>query len=242
NHNWEFSAAEIQAQFGLDRVHIINDFTAISLSLANLPPASLESIGPVVDVSHATCFGVVGPGTGLGMGGLLRIGKQSIPLPSEGGHTSFAAVDDTELNIARILINRFGHVSNERVLSGPGLVNIYEALNALTGKSGVTLNPEQITERALARTDTTCLDALNHFCAFLGSVAGDLALLLCAEAVYIAGGIVPRIIDFFRASGFRARFENKGRFAERMTQIPTFVITEPNPGLLGAAVDLLQLH
>jgi glucokinase len=174
------------------------------------------------------------------MGGLLINGGQITPLASEGGHATFAATTPLEADVAQVLRNRFGHVSNERILSGPGLVNIFEALSRLRHDAPIILNPQEITERATTHIDSRCVQSLEFFCAALGSVAGDLALLLCADAIYISGGIVPRIIDFLRLSAFRERFEDKGRFAARVARIPTFIITDPQPGLLGAAADLLQ--
>jgi glucokinase len=174
------------------------------------------------------------------MGGLLLKGSQATPLASEGGHSTFAATNALEANVARVLRERFGHVSNERVLSGPGMTNVFEALTTLGGDAPIARTPHEITERATAHNDARCVQTLEFFCAALGSVAGDLALLLCADAIYISGGIVPRIIDFLRLSPFRERFEDKGRFAERVARIPTFIITDPHPGLLGSAVDLMQ--
>ena len=155
---------------------------------------------------------------------------------------SFAPTTEMEINLARILFRRFGHVSNERLLSGPGLIHIYEALNSLSNRTGRALDAKQIVDAALRQNDTVCVETLDHFCAILGGVAGDLAMTLNAETIYVAGGIVPRFIDFLRASRFRAQFENKGRFAARLAQVATPVIVEPNPGLLGAAVDLSQME
>jgi glucokinase len=236
NLPWEFSIAEMRKELGLAGLQVINDFTAISYSLPSLPASALAAIGPSHTASAAKSFGVIGPGTGLGVGALLHIHGKYVPVPSEGGHATFAPVTDTEMAIARILHARFGHVSNERLLSGRGLVWIYEALATVAGKPAEDIAPHVVTERALAGTDDLCRETLNLFCAVLGSVAGDLALLLYADAIYIAGGIVPRFIDFLRASTFRQRFEDKGRFAARMAIVPTLVIMEPYPGLIGAAV------
>jgi glucokinase len=242
NLGWTFSTRAMAQQLGFAALHVINDFTAISLSLPSLPPTARTCLGPDIEVAEAACFGVVGPGTGLGVGALLRVGDRVVALPSEGGHASFAPVTDVEDEIARVLRGRFGHVSNERLLSGSGLVNIYEALNEIDGTQPHPFTPREIAEHAVAASDPVCRDALSHFCAILGAVAGDLALLLYADVIYIAGGIVPQFLDFIRASAFRKRFESKGRFAQRMAVVPTYVITEPNPGLLGAAVDLRQRH
>jgi glucokinase len=153
---------------------------------------------------------------------------------------NFAPQTDVEWQIAQRLMARFGHVSNERILSGPGLVNIYESLCEIGGRTPAAPSPADIVARGLGGADTTARETLDLFCAALGSAAGDLALLFYADAVFIAGGIVPRFVDFLRASRFRARFEAKGRYAAYLARVPTQVITEKYAGLIGAAVHLLQ--
>jgi glucokinase len=239
NHRWSFSIPDVQHQTKLSRLRVINDFAAISMALPVLPREAFVAFGPTLETEAKRCA-LIGPGTGLGMGALLSVEGRKVPLSSEGGHTSFAAVSDEEMDLARILSGRFGHVSNERILSGPGLVNVYEALCQLNGTEVQSLGPSEISQRALDSTDPLCVTTLGRFCAVLGSAAGDLALTLNADSVYIAGGIAPRIVPFLKGSEFRCRFEAKGRFQDYMKRIPTYVITDPNPGLLGAAFDLLQ--
>ncbi len=161
------------------------------------------------------------------------------PLATEGGHVTLAAADAQEAAVIDRLRARFGHVSAERVLSGPGLANLYDALAPGPDDGAAGIAPEDITRRALAGGDPPCQAALSMFCAMLGTVAGNLALSLGASGgVYIAGGIVPALGPAFAASKFRARFEDKGRFRAYMEAIPTWVITAEIPAFAGLAVLL----
>ena len=240
NNPWHFSIAGLRKQIGFAHLSIINDFAAISLSLMALPTEGMVSIGPQADLRLAQRLGVIGPGSGLGVGGLIRYDGLDMPIPSEGGHVNFSAQTEREWAIARRLQAKFGHVSNERLLSGPGLVNLYESLAEIDGRTAAPLRDADIVHRAIDNTDPTCREALEHFCDILGSAAGDLALLLYADAVFIAGGIVPRFVDVLKVSEFRKRFEAKGRYAAHLAEVPTLVITEKYAGLIGAAVHLLQ--
>ncbi len=180
--------------------------------------------------------GVIGPGTGLGVGGLLPVGDRWQPIPGEGGHVSRAAHDEVEPAILARLQQRFGHVSNERPLSGPGLVNLAMALAALEGETLEITDPLQVAERARTGGCRFCRAALEHFSALLGAAAGDLALTLGARGgIYIGGGLVKRLGDLFDETRFRAGFDAKGRLAYFLEPIPTYLITRSDPGLLGAA-------
>jgi glucokinase len=184
-------------------------------------------------------IGLIGPGTGLGVSGLVWSGHHWIPLETEGGHVTFSACDEREWAIYRVLQRRFDHVSPERLLSGPGLVNLYTALAELEGWSAEDLVPADITDRALTGSCRHCVEVLELFCGMLGTAAGNLALTLGARGgVYIGGGIVPRLGDFFDRSAFRARFEAKGRFSDYLATIPSWVITAANPALRGVAAAL----
>jgi glucokinase len=243
NHPWSFSLADTRTALVREVLSALNDCTALSLALPFLTPADVTPLGEFEPGRHcmgARSMGIIAPGTGLGVGGLLRNETTVWPLPSEGGHAGFSPGDEIEFEIARILCGRFGRVSNERLLSGPGLCNLYEALCALHGCRPHPLSAEEIAARAMAETDVVCHEALTRFCTILGGVAGDLALLLFADIIFVGGGIVPKMIDFLRASAFRARFEDKGRFAGRMATIPTLAITYQHTGLLGAALHLLE--
>jgi glucokinase len=152
----------------------------------------------------------------------------------------FAPLTEIEWKIAQHLTARFGRVSNERLLSGPGLENIFQALHRIAGSAPPPLDAADIANRGVSGEDPRCRETLDLFCAILGGAAGNLALLLYADAIFIAGGIVPRFVEFLRQSSFRARFETKGRFGAYLVKVPTMVITEKYPGLIGAAVHLLQ--
>ena len=242
NHAWTFSIAELKRSLGVERCLVINDFTALAMSLAALVPRDLRKIGAGRAVEGAT-LALLGPGTGLGVSGLLpQPGGGWSAISGEGGHVTLAATDDHEAAILGLLRQRFGHVSAERVLSGAGLVNLHGALCALVGQAERSLLPSDVTDAALDGSDALCVQAVRCFTAFLGNVAGNLALTLGAHGgVYIGGGIVPRLGASFDAELFRRHFEAKGRFADYLKAVPTSLITAPAPALIGAssALDLM---
>lgn len=236
NLAWQFSAAEVRDALGLERLLLLNDFEAQALALPHLDAAGLVQIGRGEIESRAP-KAVLGPGTGLGVAGLLPDGNDGwMALPSEGGHVTMAAADDDEARVLATLRREFGHVSAERVISGPGLVNLYRALGGTAADE-----PAEVAARGLDGGDAIAAKALDIFQAMLGTVAGDLALTLNARGgVYVAGGIVPRLIERFPAGPFRRRFEDKGRFTEWLRAVPTFVVVHAEPafvGLVRAAFD-----
>ena len=238
NSPWSFSTEAARQALGLEQLLIINDFTALALALPLLGPDERRQVSEGTAVEKAP-IGLIGPGTGLGVSGLVWSGHHWIPLETEGGHVTFSACDEREWAIYRVLQRRFDHVSPERLLSGPGLVNLYTALAELEGWSAEDLVPADITDRALTGSCRHCVEVLELFCGMLGTAAGNLALTLGARGgVYIGGGIVPRLGDFFDRSAFRARFEAKGRFSDYLATIPTWVITAVNPALRGVAAAL----
>jgi glucokinase len=233
NSPWRVAAAELRSSFGFDEVILINDFAAVAWAVPRLSGGDLVSIGGGRARAQAP-VAVIGPGTGLGVAGLIPAKPGPVVLVTEGGHATMAPADDRESDILACLRGRCGHVSAERVLSGAGLVNLYETLAELEGWAPASPGAAEITRRALAGDDARCGAALDAFCAMLGSVAGNLALTLGAlGGVYIAGGIVPRFPDYLAASRFRARFEAKGRFRDYLAAIPTLVVTHPDPAFLG---------
>ncbi|HRD66199.1 MAG TPA: glucokinase [Candidatus Competibacter sp.] len=238
NSDWSFSTEATRQKLGLERLLILNDFTALALALPLLGPNERRPVGGGTAVAEAP-IGLIGPGTGLGVSGLVWSGHHWIPLETEGGHVTFSPVNEREWVIGQILQRRFGHVSPERLLSGPGLVNLYSALAELEGWPAENLGPADITDRALTGTCRHCTETLELFCGALGTAAGNLALTLGARGgVYIGGGIAPRLGDFLDRSAFRTRFEAKGRFGDYLAAIPTWVITAANPALRGAAAAL----
>lgn len=235
NHHWAFSIRELQARLGVAHLQVLNDFTALALALPTLQGGELAQIGGGRAVAGCA-IGLLGAGTGLGVSGLIPCGGDFVPLAGEGGHVTLPASDAHETAIIAWLARRHGHVSAERVLSGPGLVSLYEAEAAIAGRSVPVLTAAEITGQAITGSCGLCVAAIDSFCAFLGTVAADLALTLGARGgVYIGGGIVPKLGPLFARSRFRARFEHKGRFSAYLAQIPTWVIQAPYPGLVGAA-------
>lgn len=239
NNPWAFSIRAMQQELGLARFTAINDFTAVAWAITRVKAGDYAAIGggkPAPD----SPVGVIGPGTGLGMGGLIPCGGKWHTLNSEGGHSNFAPTNDLEIEIFKILYRKYNRVSNERILSGPGLEEVYQAIARIEGRTVEPRTAASITEAAVSGADPLSVTTLSNFCAVLGSLAGDLALVLGAKAgVYMGGGIVPRFIDFLEQSPFRKRFEAKGRFSAYNAGIPTRVLTLDDPGLLGAAAFLL---
>lgn len=236
NHHWAFSIRALQQALGLSRCLVINDFTALAMSLPALGSADLQRLGGGAPVAGAP-VALLGAGTGLGVSGLLPDGSGGwSALAGEGGHVTLAPMDDFESGVLAVLRRRHGHVSAERVLSGPGLVNLYEALCEADGRTPAALEPADVTARAVDGSDATCVAAVRLFASFLGNVAGNLALTLGARGgVYVGGGIVPRLGGAFDRALFRQRFEAKGRFARYLEGVPAWLITADTPALLGAA-------
>lgn len=235
NHVWQFSAARTREQLGLQRLLVLNDFTALAMAIRHLPAEELQQVGGGQPAPHRP-LAVLGPGTGLGVSGLVPAHGQWQPLQGEGGHVTLAVMTARELATLQQLQRRFDHVSAERVLSGPGLVNLYEALCAVDGQTPQSLTAPQITQRARQRSCRWCEEAVDMFCALLGTLAGDVVLTMGAlGGLYIGGGIVPALGELFLRSQFRARFEAKGRFSEYLAPVPIFVIHSELPALLGLA-------
>ncbi len=243
NLPWSFSISQLQRELGLQQLLVINDFSALALALPALQAWQLRQVGPGAPV-HGAPRALLGPGTGLGVSGLVPGAHgQEVPLSGEGGHVTLAAADDDEAAVIALLQHRFGHASAERALSGPGLVNLYQALCRLHHVHiDIGLDAPEITQAGLRGECAQCAAAVEMFCSLLGTVAGNLALTLGARGgVYLGGGIVPRLGAALERSRFRERFEAKGRFAGYLHEIPTYVIdAETSPALLGAsrALDL----
>ncbi|HEX4196183.1 MAG TPA: glucokinase [Caulobacteraceae bacterium] len=241
NGGWGFSEKRVCKACGFVEVKLINDFTAQALALDRLAPRDSRPIGRRVRGRAGATAAIMGPGTGFGSAALVRDGRRQAVMTGEGGHWSFAPEDEVEIEILRRLMVRFGEVSVERVLSGPGLLNLYQAMGAMTGQSTDLTAPADITREALAG-EGLAREALSRFCAILGSIAGNFALAVGAEAgVYICGGIAPDIFDFLEASDFRRRFETKDRMSDYLAAIPTRVVTQPHAALIGAAALLGEL-
>lgn len=226
NLGWVLSAGELATTHGIERVEIINDFAALAWATLWLRADELRQVGggnAMPQFNRA----ILGPGTGLGVSGLISAGDDWAVMAGEGGHVTMPAVTPAEADLIAGVLERYGHCSAERLLSGPGLAYIYAA------NGGPETSPEQITGLALDG-DALALRTVNIFCELLGTVASDLALTTGARGgVYLAGGMLPAIVDLFAASGFRERFEAKARFKTYLEQIPVYVITRAFPGFVG---------
>jgi glucokinase len=244
NHHWSFSITQLQQQLGLQTLQVINDFTALALALPDLPGEACHPVGAPCLGAHSAPLALLGPGTGLGVSGLLPNAGQWLPIAGEGGHVTLAARTAEEFAVLQALQDRYGHVSAERVLSGQGLADLHAIRQQLrTGRPWTdAADAASITQQALQAHEPECLQTLEMFATFLGRVAGDLALTLGARGgVFIGGGIVPRWLGWFEQSSFRAAFEDKGRFSDYLSRIPVWVIrTEHSPALWGAARALDQ--
>jgi glucokinase len=217
---------------------VVNDFTALAMSLPRLAPGQRRQIGGGL-ARERSVVGVLGAGSGLGVSGLIPAGDGWVALGTEGGHTSFSPRDEREIAILRYGLNHYSHLSHERLLSGPGLELIHRALRAHAGLPPEPLAAPEITRRALEGVDALCLETLEAFCSVLGNVAGNLAVTLGAlGGIYIGGGIVPRLGAYFDRSPFRSRFEDKGRFTDYVKGIPTYVVTAEHATFVGASAIL----
>ena len=239
NHPWVISLSRTRGALGFDGLRLVNDFAAQAMAVSLLTADDVVAIGgahwsPAV-VSENRTYAVIGPGTGLGVGGLLVRDSRRYALETEGGHVSFPPGTPEEIEILEKLSAQFGRVSNERLICGPGLVNLHRALSEIAGEDPGPMQPADITARAAAG-DPRCMRTLDVFCAVFGAIAGDLVLSAGAwDGVFLTGGLAPRLLSSLQHSGFRQRFEHKGRFSPAMARVPTLVVVHPQPGLLGAA-------
>lgn len=243
NLDWVVSEGDLLAAFEFEAVELINDFAAQALACPLLESQDLRVLGPTLPRgSHECPILALGAGTGLGVAGLARSERGDVPIPTEGGHASFAPSDDLEVEVRRRLAARYGRVSNERLLSGQGLYDLYTILCDLKGEAPVLPDEASVSAQGLAG-DPTASETLDRFCLILGAVAGDLALSFGARGgVFVSGGIAPRIADRLAVSGFRQRFEGKGRMTDYLSEIPTYLVVHPYPAIVGAARQLEQLE
>lgn len=243
NNHWDISVAETRADFGVGPVRLLNDFAAIAYSIPFLGVDDSFNIGPhekrLLPLESFN-IAILGPGTGLGVAGLVRRGDTLVPITGEGGHAGFAPETPLQTQILTVLSEQYERVSAERLVAGSGLENIYRALLTIRSEKGKNLTAPQIF--AARESDIIAAEAIDVFFEILGQVAGDLALTLGAEdGVYIAGGIAKRYPELLQISRFRSAFESKGRHRNIMERIPTRLITHGQPGLLGAAYCVLEL-
>lgn len=239
NTAWVFSIEDTRQRLGLQTLRMLNDWEAMALAAPTLGAHELLYLGGGASVSDAP-RGLLGAGTGLGVSSLVRARSgEWVPVAGEGGHVTLSPGNAHEADILRVLWQRWPHVSAERVISGMGLENLYTALAASSGQSLPPLSAAEITQRALTGGDALCLEAVETMCVLLGRVAGNLALTLGARGgIYIGGGVMGHLRSHLPRSGFRAAFEDKGRFADFMRRIPTWLIEAEQPALRGAAMGL----
>lgn len=244
NLPWILDERSLAHDTGIAAIRLINDFAAIGYGIQRLEPDDVVTVKPGVADPDGT-IAVIGPGTGLGHGMVVRHGGRNLVLPSEGGHADFAPADETEWELLRHLRRRFGHVSWERVVSGPGIVSVYRFLASRQGaterldvRAAMELEDPAavITRYALDGADPICVDTLNRVVRALAAQAGNFALTVFATGgVFIAGGIAPRVLPRLRHPSFAAAFRDKGRFADDLERIPVHVVIDPLVGLRGAA-------
>lgn len=236
NRDWSFSIADLKRRLGWTRFEVVNDFVAVGHALPALTAADWRPLaGPPWPKVLPKVVSLVGPGTGFGVGAVIRGEAGPTVVATEGGHVSFAPVDALELEILRVMLTRFGRVSNERILSGPGLEHLYAALAEIGGKPNAAVDAPTILQSALAGRDPLAIEAVERFCLILGGAMGDVALVQGGGAVAIAGGIAGRMVEFLDTALVRARFEAKGRAQPWLRTVPIALIAHVEPGLLGVA-------
>ena len=243
NNPWVIRPALIKERLDVDRYTIVNDFGAVAYAVATLGDEHFQHLcGSEQPLPEQGVTSVVGPGTGLGVAALLRKSDGYDVIETEGGHIDFAPLDVLEDRILVELRRSFRRVSIERIASGRGLWNVYEALGAIEGLNLTIRDEKELWTAALAGSDSLANAALDRVCLTLGAVAGDIALAQGAAGVVIAGGVGLRLADYLPRSGFQDRFIAKGRFERRMDEMPVKLITHPQPGLIGAAAAFAKEH
>jgi glucokinase len=243
NNPWVIRPASLPSSLGVGRYTFVNDFGAVAFAVAQLGGEHFDHLcGPDLPLPEEGVISIVGPGTGLGVAQLLRRGGHYHVVETEGGHVDFAPLDSLEDRILAQLRLRHRRVSVERIASGMGLTNLYEALAAIEGREIRFRDEKALWQAALAGEDSLAAAAFGRFCLSLGAVAGDIALAQGARAVVVGGGLGLRLARHLPGSGFRDRFIAKGRFQRRMAEIPVKIVTYGQPGLFGAAAAFAAEH
>ena len=237
NNPWTIEPDRVADQLGIDQVHFLNDFGAMAHAVAWLDGSQFEHLAGPSAIPEKGVTTVIGPGTGLGAAMLLRTDGGYSVMETEGGHIDFAALDPLEQQILDRLRARFTRVSAERIVSGPGLNNLYESIAAIEGVSMFPRDDAALWTAATKGQDRLAATALDRLILSFGSVAGDLALARGANQVVIVGGLANRLRDRLRSSPFHSRFRAKGRYASRMTGFPVRLLVHEQPGLFGAAAS-----
>ncbi|TAJ71098.1 MAG: glucokinase [Phenylobacterium sp.] len=243
NLDWRVSEGDLLAHFEFEAVELINDFAAQALACPLLEGADLRPLGKALPKGPHDCpIVALGAGTGFGVAALARSDRGDIALATEGGHAGFAPSDEVELEVLRRMMGKYDRVSIERLLSGQGLYDLYGVLCEMKGQAPALADEVAVTTEGLVG-DPMAAEALDRFGGILGAVAGDLALTFGARGgVYVSGGIAPRIAERLTSGSFRARFEDKGRLADYVATIPTYLVVHPYPAIVGAARQLEQME
>ncbi|KXV48801.1 glucokinase [Gluconobacter albidus] len=243
NNPWIIQPSQLPARLHLDNFVLVNDFGAVAHAVAQVDSSYMKHLcGPDIDLPTEGAITIVGPGTGLGAACLLRRNDRYFVMETEGGHLDYPPLDELEDKILSALRLRFRRVSAERIVSGPGLTNLYEVIAEMQGWPITLRDNRTLWQNALDGSDTVAVAALERFCLSLGAVSGDLALAHGARGVVIGGGLGLRLADSLGHSGFAERFVAKGRFETMMTEMPVKIITHPQPGLFGAAAAYAEAH
>lgn len=242
NSPWQsLSVKQTAAEIGLEKIIFLNDFHALALAIPFINHSSLRRIGGIGEPDTKKPIAILGPGTGLGMATLFKHPSGDyFAIPAEGGRSSFPPVNEEEVELWKFVHKRFSHVSAERFISGPGLQLIYEGLNSINKRViDVLPSPSAIVESGITGKDWLCKQTVDIFCRMFATVASNLAVSVNSfGGVYIGGGIIPKMIDYFARSEFRSRFEDKGRYRPYLVQIPVYVIMQEFPAFLGASYAL----
>ena len=239
NHDWKFSIRQTRRSLDFESIKVVNDFTALALALPHLSADDCLQIGgeqtPIGNV-----MAVLGPGTGLGVSAVTRVGNHWVPLQGEGGHVAYGPLDEREADVIAIVRRQLDHVCAEHLLSGPGISLLYRSIATLDGASVEPLNPDEVTALAMQQSSAIAEEAVAMFCEILGTVAANLALTLGAQGgIFIGGGIVPQLGHSFSQDLFRSRFDkHDDRFSQYLQKIPTYVIQTKYHALRGAAIAL----
>ncbi|NND46001.1 MAG: glucokinase [Xanthomonadales bacterium] len=240
NLPWNFSRKEMKRLLGVSRLEVINDASAGVLATTRLEWHEVETVRQGTPEPEAARVNII-PGTGFGIGAAYLFGKAWIPVQGEGGHIGLAASEPEEYAALDALARVHGRATPENVLSGPGMLHLYQALAAVRGEQAKDMDPAEMTRLALEREDALCVDALRMYCRLLGSLAGDYALVFGAQGgLYLSGGILKRLGAEWLREGFENRFEDKGKVADEVARIPVLLVKRDHPGLLGAAAWLLN--
>jgi glucokinase len=244
NNPWRIHRLDLPGDLGVDRLTIVNDFGAVGHAVARLGPEWFVPLaGPDVPLPSEGTISIIGPGTGLGVAHVWRDGRGGYRVQStEGGHFSFAPIDEIDDALLARLRRRYPRVSAERVVSGPGIVDIHAVVAERAGEPAAAVDDRGLWQRGIAGEDPLAAAAVRHFCRTLGAVAGDVTLTQGGTAMVVAGGLGLRLRDLLPASGFAEAFRDKGRFAEIMAAMPVKLITHPQPGLFGAAAAFAREH